>query len=47
MPATVAFGISLGSSVGLLGGSDTQKFMDLVRMADDYGVTAIGSSTTR
>ena len=39
----VAFGISLGSSVGLLGGSDTQKFMELVRMADGYGAAAIGT----
>ena len=39
----VAFGISLGSSVGLLGGSDTQKFMELVRMADGYGATAVGT----
>jgi len=39
----VAFGISLGSSVGLLGGADTQKFMELVRMADGYGAAAIGT----
>ena len=39
----VDFGISLGSSVGLLGGADTQKFMDLVKMADGYGATAIGT----
>jgi len=39
----VAFGISLGSSVGLLGGADTQKFMELVKMADGYGATAIGT----
>ena len=39
----VAFGVSLGSSVGLLGGGDTQKFMDLVKMADGYGATAIGT----
>ena len=39
----VAFGISLGSSVGLLGGGDTQKFMELVRMADGYGAAAIGT----
>jgi 5,10-methylenetetrahydromethanopterin reductase len=39
----VAFGISLGSSVGFLGGADTQKFMELVRMADGYGATAIGT----
>jgi 5,10-methylenetetrahydromethanopterin reductase len=39
----VEFGISLGSSVGLLGGPETQKFLDLVKMADDYGATAIGT----
>jgi 5,10-methylenetetrahydromethanopterin reductase len=39
----VQFGISLGSSVGLLGGDDTRKFMELVRMADGYGATAIGT----
>jgi 5,10-methylenetetrahydromethanopterin reductase len=39
----VAFGIGLGSSVGLLGGTDTQKFLDLVKMADDYGATAVGT----
>lgn len=39
----VQFGISLGSSVGLLGGGDTQKFMELVKMADGYGATAIGT----
>jgi 5,10-methylenetetrahydromethanopterin reductase len=40
---TVRFGISLGSSVGLLGGDDTHKFMELVRMADGYGATAVGT----
>jgi 5,10-methylenetetrahydromethanopterin reductase len=39
----VAFGIGLGSSVGLLGGADTQKFMELVKMADGYGATAVGT----
>ena len=39
----ISFGIGLGSSSGLLGGSDTQKFMELVKMADDYGATAIGT----
>ena len=39
----VSFGIGLGSSVGLLGGADTQKFLELVRMADGYGATAIGT----
>jgi len=39
----VAFGIGVGSSVGLLGGADTQKFMELVKMADGYGATAVGT----
>jgi 5,10-methylenetetrahydromethanopterin reductase len=39
----IEFGISLGSSVGLLGGADSQKFMELVRMADGYGAAAIGT----
>jgi 5,10-methylenetetrahydromethanopterin reductase len=39
----VAFGISLGSSVGFLGGADTPKFMELVKMADGYGATAVGT----
>jgi alkanesulfonate monooxygenase SsuD/methylene tetrahydromethanopterin reductase-like flavin-dependent oxidoreductase (luciferase family) len=39
----VQFGVSLGSSVGLLGGGDTHKFMELARMADGYGATAIGT----
>jgi 5,10-methylenetetrahydromethanopterin reductase len=39
----VAFGVGLGSSVGLLAGGDTQKFLELVRMADGYGAAAIGT----
>ena len=39
----IDFGIGLGSSVGLLGGADSQKFMDLVKMADGYGAAAIGT----
>ena len=39
----VAFGVGLGSSVGLLGGADAQKFLELVRMADGYGAAAIGT----
>jgi 5,10-methylenetetrahydromethanopterin reductase len=39
----VAFGIGLGSGSGLLGGDDTRKFSDLVRMADGYGASAIGT----
>lgn len=39
----VAFGVGLGSSTPLLRQEDTQQFMDLVKMADDYGVAAIGT----
>src|SRR2546421_12206950 len=39
----VAFGISVGSSMPLLRREDTRKFMDLVKMADDYGATAPGT----
>jgi 5,10-methylenetetrahydromethanopterin reductase len=37
----VSFGIGLGAV--LLRREDSQKFMDLVKMADDYGVEAIGT----
>jgi 5,10-methylenetetrahydromethanopterin reductase len=37
----VSFGVSLGAV--LLRREDGQKFMDLVKMADDYGVEAIGT----
>jgi 5,10-methylenetetrahydromethanopterin reductase len=37
----VSFGVSLGAV--LLRREDTQKFMDLVKMADDYGVEALGT----
>lgn len=40
----VAFGVSLGSSPSpLLRQEDTQSFMDLIKMADGYGVAAIGT----
>jgi 5,10-methylenetetrahydromethanopterin reductase len=37
----VSFGIGLGAV--LLRREDSQKFMDLVKMADDYGVEAVGT----
>jgi 5,10-methylenetetrahydromethanopterin reductase len=37
----VSFGVGLGAV--LLRREDSQKFMDLVKMADDYGVEAIGT----
>ena len=40
------FGISFGSATPLMRRDDTQKFMDLVRMADDYGAEAIGTFDT-
>ena len=39
----VTFGISFGSGPVLLRGPDVPKFMDLVRMAEDYGAAAIGT----
>lgn len=37
----VSFGVSLGGILPRR--EDTQKFMDLVKMADDYGVAALGT----
>jgi 5,10-methylenetetrahydromethanopterin reductase len=42
----VAFGIGFGSATPLLRRDDTRKFMDLVRMADDYGAAAVGTFDT-
>jgi len=39
----VAFGIGFGSSPVLLSGPDAATFMELVRMAEGYGATAIGT----
>jgi len=39
----VSFGISFGSSTAILRSEDAQKFMDLVKMADGYGATAVGT----
>src|SRR5438046_3035659 len=40
---TVAFGISFGSGTPLLRSADAPKFMELARMAEGYGATAIGT----
>src|ERR1051325_7762592 len=42
----VAFGISFGSATPLMRREDTQRFQDLVRMADDYGAAALGTFDT-
>jgi alkanesulfonate monooxygenase SsuD/methylene tetrahydromethanopterin reductase-like flavin-dependent oxidoreductase (luciferase family) len=39
----VAFGIGFGASPVLLRGADVPKFTELVRMAEGYGATAIGT----
>jgi 5,10-methylenetetrahydromethanopterin reductase len=39
----VAFGITVNAGTPLLRREDTQKFMDLVRMAEAYGAEAIGT----
>jgi 5,10-methylenetetrahydromethanopterin reductase len=42
----VAFGISLSSATPLPRQQDTQKFLDLARMAEDYGAEALGTFDT-
>jgi len=42
----VAFGVSVSPATPLLQQKDTQAFMDLVKMADDYGADAIGTFDT-
>ncbi|HYE93441.1 MAG TPA: LLM class flavin-dependent oxidoreductase [Terriglobales bacterium] len=42
----VGFGISFGSATPLRRRDDIRKFMDLVRMADDYGALALGTFDT-
>ena len=39
----VVFGVSLASGSALLRQEGTRKFMDLVKMADGYGVAALGT----
>jgi 5,10-methylenetetrahydromethanopterin reductase len=42
----VGFGISFGSTTPLRRRDDVQKFMDLVKMADDFGALALGTFDT-
>jgi 5,10-methylenetetrahydromethanopterin reductase len=39
----VRFGIAFGSATPLVRRDDTQKFMDLAKMADDFGAEALGT----
>jgi len=39
----IAFGITVNAGTPLLRREDTQKFMDLVRMAETYGAETIGT----
>src|SRR5215510_7916857 len=42
----VSFGISVSPGKPLLGQGDTAAFMDLAKMADDYGARAVGTYDT-
>src|SRR5258708_25008039 len=42
----VSFGVSVSPATPLLHEKDTRRFMDLVRMADDYGAEAVGTHDT-
>ncbi len=42
----VSFGVSVSPATPLLHEKDTRRFMDLVRMADDYGAEAVGTFDT-
>src|SRR2546430_15171837 len=42
----VSFGVSLSPPTPLLEQKDTQRFMDLAKMADDYGAEAVGTHDT-
>lgn len=42
----VSFGVSVSPATPLLREKDTRRFMDLVRMADDYGAEAVGTFDT-
>ena len=42
----VAFGVSLSPGTPLLQEKDTRRFIDLAKMADDYGAEAVGTHDT-
>jgi 5,10-methylenetetrahydromethanopterin reductase len=42
----VSFGVSVSPATPLLHEKDTRRFMDLVRMADDFGAEAVGTFDT-
>jgi 5,10-methylenetetrahydromethanopterin reductase len=42
----VAFGVSLSPGTPLLQEKDTRRFIDLAKMADDYGAQAVGTHDT-
>src|SRR5229473_5221769 len=42
----VSFGVSVSPATPLLHEKDTRRFMDLVKMADDFGATAVGTFDT-
>ena len=42
----IAFGVSLSPGTPLLQQQDTRRFIDLARMADDYGAEAVGTHDT-
>src|SRR2546427_12115160 len=42
----VAFGVSLSPGTPLLQETDTRRFIDLAKMADDYGAEAVATHDT-
>src|SRR5438445_10259304 len=42
----VSFGVSLSPGTPLLAEKDTRPFIDLAKMADDYGAEAVGTHDT-